>query len=128
LLYLQESTKIDLSEGSFKWDTLWDLTEELLEHLEKFHEGSVIEHEIAVATYWMVAAEAVSELVKDNPEIEGSKLETEPYTHIMKIAALFPKKANHPSTEISFYDEKGVFPRESNGSAYIQEKLKAFGL
>lgn len=122
-LYLSESTKIDFSEGAQKWDTLWDLTEELLEHLEKFHEGSVVEHEIAVTTYWQIAAEAVGELIKENPEIEGKKLETEPYTNISKIVLLFPKKANHPAKEISFSDEKGLFPRESKGSTYIHEKI-----
>jgi hypothetical protein len=127
-LYLHESTKIDFSEGSLKWDTLWHLTEELLEHLEKYHEGSIVEHEMAVCTYWQIAAEAVGKLVKENPEIKGSKLEVEPYTNIAKIMLLFPKKANHPAKEISFTDEKGTFPRESKGSTYIHEKLKALGL
>lgn len=116
------------SEGSFKWDTFWDLSEELLEHLEKFHEGSTVEHEIAIVTYWQVASEAVGELVKESSEIEGSKLEVEPYTNITKIVSLFPKKDNHPAKEISFTDEKGTFPRESKGSAYIHDKLKALGL
>ena len=49
-LMVGESTKIDYSEGSTKYDSLWDATKELLEHLEKFHEGSVVEHEIALAT------------------------------------------------------------------------------
>jgi hypothetical protein len=44
MLYLQESTKIDFSEGAQKWDMLWDLTEEILEDLEKHHEGTAIEH------------------------------------------------------------------------------------
>lgn len=127
-LMLEESTKIDFSEGSFKWDALWPLTEELLEHLDKFHEGSIVEHEIAVAAYWQVAAEAVSELIKENPKIEGSKLEVEPYTNIKKIVSLFPKKSNHPVEEISFLDEKGIFPRESKGSAQIKEKLKTLGI
>lgn len=60
--------------------------------------------------------------------IEREKLEVEPYTDIAKIAAWFPKKANHPVEEISFTDDKGKFPRESKGSAYIHEKLKALGL
>lgn len=127
-LYLQESTKIDYSEGSFKWDSLWDLTKELLEHLEKFHEGSVIEHEIAVAAYWQIAAEAIEEVIKENPVIEGNKIEAEPYTNIIKIMSLFPKKKNHPNEEISFMDKNGIFPRESEGSAYIDEKLEALGL
>jgi hypothetical protein len=41
---------------------------------------------------------------------------------------LFPKKANHPDKEISFFDEKGLFPRKSRGSIYIKEKLKTLGL
>jgi hypothetical protein len=128
MLYLQESTKIDYSEGSQKWDTLWDLTEELLEHLEKFHEGSVIEHEIAITTYWQITAEAVGELIKENPKIDGKKMEAEPFTNITKIVSLFPKKANHADKEFAFFDENGLFPRESNGSQYIKDKLKALGL
>ena len=112
MLYLQESTKINFSEGSFKWDSLWDLTEELLEHLEKFHEGTTIEHEIAVATYWQTAAEAVGELIKENPEIEGAKLEAEPFININKIVSFFPKKDNHPDQDLSFFDENSSFPRK----------------
>lgn len=128
LLMLGESTKIDFSEGSMKWDSLWDATKELLEHLEKYHEGSIAEHEIAICTYWQVAAEAVGELIKENPEIEGKKIEIEPYTNIDKIASLFPKKANHPAKEISFFNADGSFPRESKGSALIDEKISALGL
>lgn len=128
MLMLQESTKIDYSEGSMKWDALWDCTAELLEHLEKFHEGTVIEHEIAITTYWQMAAEAVGKLIKENPEIEGGKLEVAPFTNINKIASLFPKKSGHPHKEISFTAEDGSFPRKSNGSPYIREKLKALGL
>jgi len=128
LLYLGASTKIDFSEGSFKWDTLWDLSEELLEHLEKYHEGSIIEHEIAICVYWQIAAEAVGKIVKENPEIEGGKLEVEPYTNIAKIVSLFPKKANHQAKEISFIGKNGMFPRKSKGSTRIHKKLKALGL
>ncbi len=123
LLYLGESTKIDLSEGSQKWDTLWDLTEELLEHLETYHEGSTTEHLIAVCAYWQVAAEAVGELVKENPEIEGSKMEVEPYTSIAKITALFPKKSHHPDNEIMFHDPEGKFPRESKGAKSVHDRI-----
>ncbi len=128
MLMLSESTKIDFSEGSMKWDTLWDCSCELLEHLEKYHEGSTTEHEIAVVTYWQMSAEAIEELVKENPEIEGSKLEVEPYINIETIASLFPKKSNHPAKEITFFDEKGSFPRKSKGSAKIKEKMEALGL
>jgi hypothetical protein len=138
LLYLHESTKIE-PPGSFNWDTFWDLTEELVEHLEKFHEGSIVEHEIAVCAYWQIAAMAVGKLIEESPDkemrsgracapIERKKLEVEPYTDISKIASWFPKKANHPVEEISFTDDKGKFPRESKGSAYIHEKLRALGL
>jgi hypothetical protein len=139
-LYLQESTKIDFSEGARKWDSLWDLTEELLEHLEKFHEGSKTEHEIAVTTYWQIAAESMGELIKESPKktktpkghdrapVEGKKLEVAPFTDLSKITSLFPKKANHPIKEISFFDKAGEFPRTSKGSDNVHQELKALGL
>ena len=139
-LMLGESTKIDYSEGSMKWDSLWDASKELLEHLEKYHEGSITEHEIAICTYWQISAEAIGELIKESPEktisesgresapVEGKKLEVEPYTNIEKITSLFPKKANHPAKEISFFNADGSFPRESKGSALIDEKISALGL
>lgn len=135
MLYLGESTKIDFSEGSQKWDTLWDLTEELLEDLEKHHEGTTTEHLIAVCTYWQIAAGAMGELIEENPntgglssgahtsEIEGEKLEVEPYTNIKNILSLFPKKTNHPAKELLFTDEKGRFPRKSEGSKLIHERI-----
>ncbi len=126
-LYLGESTKMDFSDGASKWDSLWDISEELLEHLEKYHEGSITEHEIAVATYWQIAAEAAGEIIKENPVVEGKKLEAEPFTNIEKIIALFPKKSNHPAEEISFSDGNG-FPRESKGSTVIKNKMKSLGL
>lgn len=139
-LMLGESTKIDYSEGSLKYDTLWDCSKELLEHLEKYHEGSITEHEIALCTYWQIAAEGVGELIKQSPEkhlsssgkewapIEGSKIEAEPFTNINKIVSLFPKKKNHPAKEISFFDADGSFPRESKGSVVIDKKIKTLGL
>jgi hypothetical protein len=135
MLYLGESTKIDFSEGSQKWDTLWDLTEELLEDLEKHHEGTTAEHLIAVCTYWQIAAEAMGNLVKENPntgslssdahtsEVAGEKLEVSPFTDIKNILSLFPKKSNHPAKELSFTDEKGNFPRESKGSEMIHKRI-----
>ena len=128
LTYVGESTKIDFSEGSFAWDNLWNLTEELLEHLEQFHEGTSIEHEIAIAHYWQVAAEAVGNLIVENPAIEGSKMEIEPFTNISNILSFFPKKDNHPDNELSFYNENGTFPRESEGASYINNKLEELGL
>jgi hypothetical protein len=139
-LMVGESTKIDYSEGSMKYDSLWNATKELLEHLEKFHEGSTIEHEIALATYWQLAATKIGELIKEKPNtgslssgahtspIEGEELEKEPFTDIEKIATLFPKKADHHSHEITFFNKDGSFPRESKGSALIDEKIKALGL
>ena len=127
-LWLEESVQFDPSEGDEKWYRLWDLTEELLEHLEKYHGGSVIEHEIAVCTYWQIASEAIGEVIKESRKVGGNKLEVEPYTNIEKIVSLFPKKANHPAKEITFTDEKGSFPRESKGSDIIKKKLKDLGL
>ena len=140
LLMIGESVKIDYSEGSTKYGSLWDSTKELLEHLEKFHEGSVVEHEIALATYWQLAATKMGELVKENPNtgslksgahtsgVAGEKVEAAPFTDIEKIAALFPKKHNHPDKEITFFNADGSFPRKSEGSALIDEKIKALGL
>lgn len=139
-LMVGESTKIDYSEGSTKYDSLWDATKELLEHLEKFHEGSVVEHEIALATYWQLAATKMGELIEENPntgslksgahtsEVAGEKVEVAPFTDIEKIAELFPKKANHPAHEITFFNKDGSFPRESKGSALIDEKMSALGI
>lgn len=128
LLMLEGTTKFDFSEGSMKYDTLWDCTLELLEHLEKHHKGSIAEHEIAVCTYWQIAAGAAEDVTKENPEVDGKKLEAEPFTDIEKIASIFPKKPNHPTKEITFFDEKGLFPRESKGSVLIDKKIKALGL
>jgi hypothetical protein len=140
MLMLGESTKIDYSEGSLKYDNLWDCSKELLEHLEKYHEGSTAEHEIAVCTYWQIAAEKVSELIEQSPEkhlsdsgkewapVEGSKIEAEPFINIEKIAHLFPKKSNHPEKEITFFNPDGSFPRESKGSELIDKKMSDLGL
>ena len=140
-LMLGESTKIDYSEGSSKYDGLWDCSKELLEHLEKYHEGTTAEHEIALCTYWQIAATEVGELLKKKPntkslsspdahtaEIEGKEIETEPFTNIEKITALFPKKANHPAKEITFFNADGSFPRGSKGSALIDKKMSDLGL
>lgn len=139
-LMLGGSTKIDYSEGSMKYDALWDCSKELLEHLEKYHEGSIAEHEIALCTYWQIAVEEVDELIKQSPEkhlsdsgkewapIEGNKIEAIPFTNIEKIASLFPKKANHSDEEITFFNKDRSFPRESKGSVHIDEKIRALGL
>ena len=82
----------------------------------------------------------MGELVKENPntgslksgthtsEVAGEKLEVAPFTDIENIASLFPKKTNHPDHEITFFNKDGSFPRESKGSALIDEKIKALGL
>lgn len=139
-IMLGESTKIDLSEGSMKYDSLWDATKELLEHLEKFHEGTTAEHEIALCTYWQIAATEVEGLIKKKPntgslssgahtaKIEGREIEAEPFTNIEKIASLFPKKINHPEQEITFFNQDKSFPRDSVGSVLIDEKISALGL
>lgn len=139
-LMLGESTRIDYSEGSLKYDTLWDCSKELLEHLEKYHEGSTAEHEIALCTYWQIAATEAGELIEKKPntgslssgthtaEIEGKEIEAEPFTNIEKIASLFPKKANHPEKEITFFNKDGSFPRESKGSELIDKKMSDLGL
>ena len=137
---LGESTKIDYSEGSLKYDALWDCSKELLEHLEKYHKGTTTEHEIALCTYWQIAAEKAGELIEQNPEkhlsdsgkewapIDGSKIEAEPFTNIEKIASLFPKKSNHPEKEITFFNPDSSFPRESKGSKVIDKKMSDLGL
>ena len=139
-LMVHESTRLDYSEGSMKYDSLWDATKELLEHLEKYHEGSVLEHEIALATYWQLAATRMGELIEARPntgslssgahtaEMEGEELEKAPFTDIEKIAELFPKKASHHDKEITFFNKDGSFPRESKGSAHIDEKIAALGI
>lgn len=139
-IMIGESTKIDYSEGSKKYDSLWDATKELLEHLQKYHEGSVLEHEIALTTYWQLAATRLGELIKERPntgslssgthtaEIEGAELEKAPFTDIEKIASWFPKKADHPAHEITFFNPDGSFPRESKGSAVIDKKMRDLGL
>jgi hypothetical protein len=135
MLYLQESTKIDFSEGSQGWDNLWDLTEELLEDLEKYHEGTTAEHLIAVCTYWQMASEAMGGLIEKEPnteslssgaytaEISGDKLRKKSFIDIQNISLLFPKKNNHPDKEIVFVDGDGNFPRESKGSEMIHKRI-----
>ena len=139
-LMLHESVRIDFSEGGMKLDSLWDSTKELLEHLETFHEGSITEHEIALCTYWQIAVTRSTELREAQPNtgslsadshtapIEGEEFEKAPFTDIEHIASLFPKKANHPAHEITFFNKDGSFPRESKGSVRVDEKISALGL
>lgn len=46
-----------------------------------------------------------------------------PFTDIEKITSWFPRKNNHPDKELSFRDEKGLFPRESKGSKIIHSRI-----
>jgi len=129
LIYLKESNNTEMEiDVDFLFNSLWDLSEELLEHLEKYHESSKFEYEIAILTYWQIVAEKTDSLIGKDLETIKKIFQSSPFTDIQKITSWFPKKANHPAKEISFTDEKGSFPRESKGSALIQEKLKALGL
>jgi hypothetical protein len=103
MLMVGESTKIDYSEGSMKYDALWGASKELLEHLDKYHEDSILEHEIALTAYWQEAAMAMDDLIKSKPNtdslssgahtapIEGQEVEKTPFTDIEKIAVFSQK-------------------------------------
>jgi hypothetical protein len=128
-IYVKEAnnTKLDMEvDGLF--DSLWDLSEELLEHLEKYHESTKYEYEIAIIAYWQNAAEKAGEFIGKDLETIKDMFQSSPFTDIQKIPSWFPKKSDHPATEISFSDEKSVFPRESVGSEIVKQKLKDFGL
>ncbi len=94
---------------------LWDLTEELLEHLKKYHVGTKYEHEIAIVTYWQIAVTEVDSLVGEtNNEVIRKRFQTPPFSDLQEIVSWFPKKKLHPKGEISFVDKKtGSFPRKS---------------
>lgn len=130
LIYLKEAndTKLDMMEVDRLFDLLWNLSEELLEHLEKYHESTKYEYEIAILTYWQVAAQEADSFVGKDLETIKKMFQSAPFTDMQKIASWFPKKANHPEKELSCVDEKGVFPRESKGSTLIRDRLKALGL
>ena len=125
LIYVKEAnnTKLDIIEVDHLFESLWDLTEELLEHLEKYHESTKYEYEIAIITFWLLAArEAESFLGKDIKTIT-KMFQSAPFTDIEKISSWFPKKDNHPGKELSFRDEKGNFPRKSEGSKLIHKRI-----
>ncbi|MDP2933715.1 MAG: hypothetical protein Q8N81_06330 [bacterium] len=125
MMYLKEAnnTKLDIIEVDYLFDSLWDLTEELLEHLEKYHESTKYEYEIAITTFWQNAAqEAESFMGKDIVTIT-KMFRSAPFTDIEIISSWFPKKDNHPGKELSFRDEKGNFPRKSEGSKIIHERI-----
>jgi len=125
MLYLKEAnnTKLDIIEVDHLFDSLWDLTEELLEHLEKYHESNKYEYEIAIITFWqLVAQEAESFIGKDFETIK-KMFQSAPFTDIEKITSWFPKKDNHPVEELSFRDKDGNFPRKSEGSKIIHKRI-----
>lgn len=130
LIYLKEAnnTKHSDMEVDHLFDSIWHLSEELIEHLEKYHESTKYEYDIAILAYWQILAQEADSLVGKDIETIKKIFQTPPFTDIQKIASWFPEKANHPDKELSFTDEKGVFPRESKGSALIHERLKALGL
>jgi hypothetical protein len=130
LIYFKEAnnSKLDM-EVDHLFDSLWNLSEELLEHLEKYHESSKYEYEIAILTYWQIIAEKSDSLIGKDIESIKKIFQSPPFSDIQKIVTWFPKIQDHPKDEISFIDEKtDLFPRESKGSAHIHEKLKALGL
>lgn len=125
LIYLKEAnnTKLDIMEVDHLFDSLWDLTEELLEHLEKYHESTKYEYEIAIMTFWQLAAQEAESFIGKDFETIQKMFQSAPFTDIEKITSWFPKKDNHPGKELSFRDEKGNFPRESKGSKMIHERI-----
>lgn len=129
LIYLKEAnnTKLDM-EVDMLFSSVWDLTEELLEHLEKYHQSAKYEYEIALLTYWQLIAQEADSFVGQDMETIRNAFNSAPFTDLQKIASWFPKKPNHPSKELSFIDENGVFPRQSEGSEVIHERIKALGI
>ena len=128
-MYAKSSNIPEKPETRLTIDALWGLSEELLEHLEKFHEGKKDEHEIAVLTYWQLAATEADSISEKNPNTDQKPFQASPFTDIEKIPSWFPKKNNHPEEELPFFDKKtGSFPRESEGSNSIKEELKKQGL
>lgn len=125
MMYLKEAnnTELDIIEVDHLFDSLWDLTEELLEHLEKYHESTKYEYEIAVTTFWQNAAQEAKSFMGKDFETIRKMFQSAPFTDIEKISSWFPKKDNHPAKELSFRDKDGNFPRESEGSKIIHERI-----
>jgi len=123
MMYLKESnnTERNIIEVDHLFDSLWDLTEELLEHLEKFHEGTKYEYEIAIITFWQLAE--TESFKGENFETIKKMFQSAPFTDIEKITSWFPKKDNHPDKELEFRDDEGIFPRESKGSKIIHDRI-----
>jgi len=130
MIYFKEAnnTKLDIMEVDGLFYSLWDISEELLEHLEKYHESSKHEFEIAIVAYWQIVAEKAEDFVGKDIETIKEMFQSAPFTDIEKIPFWFPKKSDHPTKEISFTKEDGTFPRESKGSTIIQKRLKDLGL
>ncbi len=125
MMYIQASNNTRQSVGvDFMFDALWDLSKELLEHLEKYHEGTVHEFDIAIVTYWQIAVtKADSFIGEKNPATLRKLFQSSPFTDIQNIPSWFPRKQTHPKDEISFVDEKNnSFPR---GLDNFEEKVKA---
>lgn len=123
------NTKQD-NEVDFLLCDLWDLTNVLLEHLEKYHESNEYEYEIAIVHYWQqVANDAESFDGENNQEVIRRKFESPPYTSLQEIISWFPKKKNHSKNELKFsfsYINKkpGPLPRKTTFPDYIEKKLK----
>ncbi|MDP2861071.1 MAG: hypothetical protein Q8N98_05180 [bacterium] len=130
LTYLHESnnTKLGMVEVDRLFDSLWHLIEELLEHLEKYHESTEYEYEIAISAFWQIAAQEADSFIGKDIETIKKMFRSSPFTDIQKILSWFPKRSNHPDKELSFTDGKGMFPRESKGSEVIKKRLKDLGL
>jgi hypothetical protein len=125
LIYAKEAnnTKLDIIEVDHLFDSLWDLSEELLEHLEKYHESTKYEYEIAILAFWQIAAQGADSFVGKDIETITKMFQSAPFTDIEKIPSWFPKKDNHPVKELSFRGENANFPRKSEGSKLIHERI-----
>lgn len=130
-IYLKadNNTKQD-NEVDFLLCDLWDQTNILLEHLEKYHESNNHEYEIAVVNYWQkVATEAESFDGVNDQEVIRRKFQSPPYTDLEEIISWFPRKKNHTKSEIKFnfsYVNKkpGPLPRKTKFPDIIEKKLK----
>lgn len=93
MIYLKEAnnTKLDM-EADPLFDSLWDITEELLEHLEKYHESTKYEYEIAITTFWQLAAQEAESFVGKSIEDIKKAFQSAPFTNIEKIPSWFPQK------------------------------------
>jgi hypothetical protein len=125
MMYLREAnnTKLDMFEVDELFNCLWDLTEELIEHLEKYHESTKFENEIAIITYWQNLPNGEEVFIGKDIEAIKRMFQSSPFTDIEKIPSWFPRKNSHPNHEFSFRDEKGNFPRKSEGSEVVHKRI-----